>query len=181
MPKKRSVKRHPVAQPLDQSYRLIPLTQGQNAIVDAEDFEPLSQRNWWAIWCESTESFYAYGWKDGLHVAMHNELLHCSTGEQADHKDHNTLNNRKYNLRKCTHAENCKNQRRPSTNTSGFKGAFWQKDMKRSGGGRWASYITFNGKRTFLGHFNSAKEAAHAYDEAAKLYHGEFAHLNFQE
>jgi hypothetical protein len=35
------MKRHSVVQPLDTSYRLIPLTQGQNAIVDAADFEEL--------------------------------------------------------------------------------------------------------------------------------------------
>jgi hypothetical protein len=42
---KRRVKRHPVTQPADKPYRFIPLTQGKNAIVDAEDFEWLSKND----------------------------------------------------------------------------------------------------------------------------------------
>lgn len=45
-PMKRHVKRHEVVQPLNESYRLIPLTQGQNAIVDVNDFGRLSKWNW---------------------------------------------------------------------------------------------------------------------------------------
>jgi hypothetical protein len=35
----RRVNRHAVIQPLDQSYRIIPLTRGQNALVDSTSFE----------------------------------------------------------------------------------------------------------------------------------------------
>ncbi len=55
MPKRR-MKRHAVTQPLDPSYRLIPLTQHQNAIVDTADFDWLSQWNWHANLCD--KGFY---------------------------------------------------------------------------------------------------------------------------
>jgi hypothetical protein len=60
MPHKRSaVKRHAVTQPLDTSYRYIPLTRNLNAIVDADDFDWLSKWNWHAVWNPCTKSFYA--------------------------------------------------------------------------------------------------------------------------
>src|SRR5258706_13665947 len=57
MPKPRVV-RHEVTQPLNESYRLIPLTQNQNAIVDVEDFEWLSQWYWMAMFSPEADTFY---------------------------------------------------------------------------------------------------------------------------
>src|SRR5882762_1985840 len=106
MYKRHRVSRHEVTQPLDESYRLIPLTQGQNAIVDAADFEWLSKWNWQAQWDEHTKGFYArralYG---GGAVIMH-RLIYKSPCKQVDHKNHNTLDNRKLNLRGCNQQEN---------------------------------------------------------------------------
>ena len=42
-----------------ETFKTIPLTQGQVAIVDAEDYERLSRRNWYAQWCPKTRSYYA--------------------------------------------------------------------------------------------------------------------------
>jgi hypothetical protein len=39
--------------------------------------------------------------------------------------------------------------------------------------------IRYQGKRIWLGSFKDEIEAAKAYDEAAKKYHGEYARLNF--
>ena len=41
--------------------------------------------------------------------------------------------------------------------------------------------IKYNCKRKFIGYFKDEKQAAKAYDEAAKKYHGQFASLNFPE
>jgi hypothetical protein len=45
--------------------------------------------------------------------------------------------------------------------------------------GKWRTCITINKERTYLGRFDSQIEAAKAYDEAARKYHGEFPELNF--
>src|SRR5712664_378293 len=162
------VKRHAVIQPLNESYRFIPLTQGQNAIVDAEDFEWLSQWNW----CVSKigNSFYAVRANS---ILMHRKILHCRrSSEQGDHKNGNTLDNRKNNLRKCSNHQNTWNVGPPKNNTSGFKGVSFRRDIG------WYARIRVNGERIWLGYFDSAEVAARAYDAAAKSYHGEFAHLN---
>jgi hypothetical protein len=88
-----------------------------------------------------------------------------------DHINGDSTDNRIVNLRECTHQQNHGN-RKKQANLSGFKGVS-KKDNK------WQARVCFNFKRHYLGLFNTAEEAAKAYDEKAKELHGEFARLNF--
>jgi hypothetical protein len=173
MPKKR-MKRHAVIQPLDPSYKIIALTHGQNTLVDVADYEWLNQWNWHAQWNKFSRCFYARRWNHGKAIQMAREILGCGPGEEADHRDRNSLDNRQKNLRKATRFQNGSNRRNPSNNTSGFRGVSLYKRT-----GKWESRIRYKGKLIHLGLFSTAEEAARAYDEAAKIYHGEFAALNF--
>lgn len=174
--------RHEVVQPLDKPFRFIPLTQGKNAIVDVEDFERISQFNWCAGWDKVSKTFYAhsknYGKGKLKTIRMHRVILQCKHGEVCDHANHNGLDNRKANLRKCTNAENARNARPKKSSRTGFKGV---RIAARCKFRKYTADITLERRRHYLGHFQSAEEAAHAYDEAAKKYHGEFAYLNFPE
>lgn len=171
---KRRVVRHEVVQPPDQSYRLIPLTQGQNAIVDVEDFEWLSQWNWHAMWTEYTRSFRAIRNEGKKAILMHRVILGCEGKEEGDHRNHNSLDNRRHNLRKCTRVQNMCNKRPYRGSSSKFKGVSFNKSKNK-----WVANIQINGKQTYLKSFNSEEQAARAYDEAAKIHHGVFARLNF--
>jgi hypothetical protein len=91
-----------------------------------------------------------------------------------DHRNCDSLDNRKANLRFASHTENGQNRRKRKNATSRFLGVWWDKSK-----GLWESRIVYNKKRIFLGYFDSEIEAAKAYDEAAKKYFGEFARLNF--
>jgi hypothetical protein len=177
MPKKRSVKRHSVTQPSDPSYKIIPLTYGQNALIDTADYEWLNQWHWYAHWAPCIKSFYALRHDPLDHsktIPMHSFILGCTGGDEGDHKNHDTLDNRRDNLRKSTASQNRINRRMYSNNTSGFIGVTWHKRIRK-----WCATISLNGSQTSIGYFSSIEEAVHARDKAAKILHGEFAVLNF--
>jgi hypothetical protein len=158
------------ATPPEPSYRTISLTQGQVTLVDADDYDYLIQWDWHALWSPKLQKFYACR---NDRTYMHRLILSCEGGDYCDHKNRNTLDNRRDNLRKCTQAQNCANGVRHRDNKSGFKGVHWDNYT-----GRWKAEICCRGVRKNLGRFNSAKEAAAAYDEAAQALFGEFARLN---
>lgn len=175
------IPRRTVTQPPDPSYRFIALTQNQNAIVDSTDLEWLSQWNWYAQWNEPTKSFYARSNISGKITPMHRLILGCSPGEEGDHKNRNTLDNRRGNLRKCSSSKNRQNCEKRRNNSSGFKGVTrmtWT-HKKHGTTTRWIATIKAEKQAIYLGCFESAELAARAYDEAAKKHHGEFAVLNF--
>jgi hypothetical protein len=157
----------------------IPLSKGQFAIVDDDDFEWLSQWEWSAIWAEGTQSYYARRMETScgtrLTIRMHRQILGLETGDklQGDHINGNTLDNRRENLRAVSSAENKRNRKAHKNNKSGFKGV----DL-HVGKGRWRSQIYANGRCRHLGYFHDPIEAARAYNAAAKELHGEFARLN---
>jgi len=89
-----------------------------------------------------------------------------------DHINGNSLDNRLINLRECSHKENHGN-RKKEDNVSGFKGVS-PKDKK------WQARICHNYKRIYLGLFETAEEAAKAYDAKARELFGRFARPNFE-
>ena len=106
---------------------------------------------------------------------MHRQILNVPEGLEIDHKNHNMLDNRKYNIRTCSKAENQHN-RKTQKHSSKYKGVSWHKERRK-----WRTRICNNGKEFSLGLFDSEIEAAKAYDQKAKELFGEFAYLNFEE
>lgn len=162
----------------------ISLTQNQFTLVDDSDFDWLNQWKWNATWNPHTKSFYAVrgiylggGRKNSktTSIKMHRLIINVSKNKQVDHINHDTLDNRRKNLRICTRAENSMNRKLNINNTSGYKGISWNKPTKK-----WMAQIRKNGIGIHLGLFANIYQAAKAYDQAAKKLFGEFAKLNFE-
>jgi hypothetical protein len=87
-----------------------------------------------------------------------------------DHRDLDKANNRILNLRLSGKPGNMHNRPAHADNRSGAKGVTHR--PKRGG---WEARIYVNKKERSLGLFSSVELAAKAYEEAALLYHGEYA------
>jgi hypothetical protein len=133
----------------------IPLTKGFAATVDEEDFEALSQYGWFAQKCGGERHYAARkdrsGHKEKI-VYLHHAVIGKFQGMVVDHINGDPLDNRRENLRVCSYSQNAVNSsygRKP--------GVFVCKQT-----GRFGARTAVEGKRVFLGRFDSFSEAADA-------------------
>ena len=105
---------------------------------------------------------------------LHRIIMNPPANLQVDHRNKNTLDNRKCNLRICTNSENAMNRGKQKNNYSGFKGVRLDKRRKRK---KFRAKITANKIIYHLGSFEKADEARAAYRKAAKQLHGQFARI----
>lgn len=153
----------------------IPLSKGKTALIDAKDFELVSQYKW-----QYHHRGYAYsqtylggGRKNAKYkkIWMHRLITNCPEDKIVDHISRDKLDNRRSNLRICTQAQNQMNAKIRDTNTSGYRGVNKSK-------GKWMARICVSGKRLFLGEFDTPEEASKVYNNAALEHYGEFTKLN---
>ena len=158
--------------------KLIPLTQGQFAIVDDDEFEYISRFNWHSIRSSARNVWYAA--RTGrsssgkeVRIPIQREIMRLSIEDERviDHKDGNGLNNQKCNLRICTVQDNARN--RPSWGKSKYKGV-----TRRASTGKWIARICINYESVYIGIFAEEYDAALAYNLKAEEVFGEFARLN---
>lgn len=161
----------------------IPLTQGQVALVDEEDFERLNQWKWFAHRRGQSRRFYAArnsptdesGRRRMVH--MHREVIGAPDGIDVDHKRvMDTLDNRKNNLRLASPSQNQGNTGVKKSNSSGYKGVCWDQ-----GTNSWLVQLRVRKAKKLHQHFALKDDAARAYDKAAREHFGEFARLNFPD
>lgn len=159
----------------DPDFRTIPLSRGLVAIVDASDYEWLNQWKWTAFYTKSNRSFYAKRtiWPTNECILMHRLIMNTPKGMHTDHRNHDTLDNRRKNLRIAAVGQNHANRVMQSNNTSGLKGVRFVKTGKRLR--RWTANITFQGRTINLRYFATPEEAHEAYCQKARELYGEFA------
>ena len=139
------------------------------AIIDLENLDKVKMFKWHAK-KERNGFLYAKNNKVGmLHRFILSLYQNISENKLVDHINHNTLDNRKINLRICTNQQNITNSRVPKNNNSGHKGVYWSKDKHK-----WAAQITINNKTIYLGRYDTIEEAIKAREESAKKYYKEY-------
>ncbi len=159
------------------TFRKIDLGQGKFTVVETPDYYRLQNFKWWlhangsnlyAARTAVTEDLKA------RIIYLQREIMQPPDHLVVDHRNCDSLDNRRANLRIATQAENMRNRRKRINTSSRYIGVSFHK--KRC---HWTANIRYQNKKIWLGRFDNEIDAAEAYDEAAKKYHIEFARLNF--
>lgn len=133
---------------------------------DLEDYDKIKE----VCWSENSEG-YLYGrYRNNKTIKMHQLIM---DDKYIDHKNHNTLDNRKQNLRKSNDLLNSRNRSLSSNNTSGYKGVCWRTREQK-----WRAYITYEGKRIELGLYDDINDAVKARRKADEKYFKEWSYEN---
>lgn len=156
-----------IIKPIGDGIAEVHLTKGLVALVDEDCLDTLTRFKW-----EITKSGYVFSIRTHGRVRMHRFVLGFGKNSpDIDHINRNKLDNRRSNLRVCTHAENMCNRRGWGA-TSQYKG------VRATNDNRWLARIEFEGMNLTLGRFETEVAAALAYDKAARVYRGRFAYQN---
>jgi hypothetical protein len=159
-------------QEMMEKYAIIPVTQGKATIIDRADYDAVRKYKWYAH-SNGSGNYYVKrnGGKDGV-IGLANSLMNPPEGLIVDHINGDGLDNRRENLRICTHAENMRNRRKLKQGRSQYKG------VRLEPSGRWRAVIKYEGEMIHIGCFDTENQAAIAYNEKAVILFGKYAHLN---
>jgi hypothetical protein len=146
--------------------------KGLFVLVDDDIFDNLSR----VTWLLSTSGYAVrrqyirgsgYRTKDHktITVRMHRLINNTPEGLFTDHINRNKLDNRRCNLRTVNKKQNAFNTKLFCTNTSGFKGVYWEKYTQK-----WRAELKLNYKKISLGRFEKIEDAIEARKKAEERY-----------
>ncbi len=145
--------------------KTIPLSQLQVAYVDDDKYEYINQWKWYARWDPGTKSFYAQrsvpiGNGKTKVVMMHRIIMNTPVNLWCDHRDHNTINNLRKNLRNITYRQNHENRKNQSKHGVGVtrrKSGHYEKPF--------VAYAVVGEKQRHIGCFSTSEEASAAREK----------------
>lgn len=155
-------------------FRKNSLKKPEWTIIDLVDLEKVSSFHWYwrAIWCHKNNTYYAahtenHDFEGSIWIFLHNIITnHISNkSTEVDHKDIDSLNNKRINLRIVTRQINSFNKNINKNNVSGVTGVCWHKSTKS-----WRAYIMLNRVHIHLGLFKDKQKAIEARSKAEDAY-----------
>ena len=166
----------------------IPLINSDKFVtIDDEDAAIIAGYAWWEH-AASPSLSYAYGMKlprsrTGERVVkMHRLILGLEKGASiVDHIDSNGLNNVRSNLQRVTAAQNAQKANHTAGNMPHKRHSKFRGVSFLGWYGKYLAYVNAEGKRVYLGYYDTAEEAARVRDAKAKELHGKFARLNYED
>jgi hypothetical protein len=130
------------------------------ALVDAEDLERVNAYGRWSLKVQKVGPGYARRAARGEPVLyLHRIVMGVEPGDarEVDHISRDTLDNRKSNLRLCTHAQNRQNTKGHDNCTSQHRGVSWDKERRK-----WKVQVKVDGRNRIIGRYADEDEAARA-------------------
>jgi hypothetical protein len=147
--------------------------KNHSVIIDDEDYQRIMENMKWTPSNNGRNKIYFYKAKQKDNkitwISLHRFIVGALPGQEVDHINGNTLDNRKINLRLCDRQHNNFNMPMRKNNKTGLKGVSTYFNTPY-----FIARINVNGKTIQLGVFNTPEEAHKAYCVASKKYHGEF-------
>ena len=140
-------------------------------IIDKEDISKVQQYTWHAKYQEDIHSYYVetnQKLQSGKFMLMLHRFLTDTTckSKTVDHINHDTLDNRKCNLKVCSQKENNLNQAElHKNNKTGYRNISYQKMYDK-----FIVTLMINGKNKTIGRTSSLKEAILMRDKAKRQY-----------
>lgn len=152
-------------------------SKGRISQIDHDDFLRFGHLKWTAgSFGGRTAYVYRSVWgEDGKcrTILLHREIMGAKPGQMVDHRNGDTFDNRRENLRLATAAQNAFNSRRQQSKY-GFLGVDSQTP------GTYRGRVAIAGRAHYTASYPCPILAAVARDILAQRLHGEFAVLNFQ-
>lgn len=141
-------------------------------LISNEDYDKCIKLRWniQVVKYKDKVKWYAYSSNNGKHIFLHRFILGINGKSVGDHINGDTIDNRRENLRECSHKENCRN-RGENQNYSGHKGVLWYTRTKTP---KWMAYIKVDYKFKNLGYYDNIEDAIDARKEAEEKYFGEY-------
>lgn len=140
----------------------------KEVLLDDEDYLRLQNDFKNTKWCisKTRNCFYVQKRIENKKIVfLHRYIINAPKNTYVDHINHNTLDNRKCNLRIVSNADNLRNGNIRTNNKTGVNGVYFDSARKK-----YAVSIKVNYKKINLGRYDTLKEAKAVRKEAEIKY-----------